>query len=226
MDFLDDVDDTVRAHLFTKESELPNGVLRPPLKTIRLNKAPVVLSTEWVAGPVAERLGLDGDKARRSLAALRGARDADPDAFKRFIQSIFSERQFEARTDPDVMLYEGFIDREDEHHFEDIRGASPEQLRDTRWGFKDTRLPELLFRYRARNYPESLRPEEHSEWLEHCHAKLTADSQDKELPFWEALAEELARPGLSTRQRDALDDLERYARARLGKGDSNGQNPT
>ena len=224
MDFLDDTDETVRAHLFAKESELPEGVPRPPLKTIRLNKAPVVLPTEWVAGPVAERLGLDGDKARQGLATLRGARDADPDAFKRFIQSIFSERQFEARTDPDVMLYEGFIDREDEHHFEEIRHATPEHLRDSRWVFKDARLPELLFRYRARNYPESLLPEEHSEWQEHCQAKLTADSQGKEQSFWEALTEERGRPGLSTRQRDALDDLERYARARLGEGDSIPQN--
>ena len=76
-----------------------------------------------------------------------------------------------------------------------------------------------------RNYPESLLPEERIEWQEHCHAKLTADSQDKEHPFWEALAEERGRPGLSTRQRHALDDLERYARVRFGEGDSNGQNP-
>ena len=30
----------------------------------------------------------------------------------------------------------------------------------------------MLFRYRARNYPETLSLEERAEWLEHCRARL------------------------------------------------------
>ena len=30
----------------------------------------------------------------------------------------------------------------------------------------------MLFRYRARNYPETLGAEEQAQWLEHCHARL------------------------------------------------------
>jgi len=215
MDFLDQPVETVRSHLFIKESDLPEGVSRPPLKTIRLNKAPVVLPTEWVAGEAAERLGLDGDAARASLATLRATRDADPEGFKTFVQSIFSDREFAPRTDPDTMLYSGFINRADEGLFGQIREASPEQLRDSRWVFSDTRLPELLFRYRARNYPESLSPDERQQWQEHCHIKLVEDASGQEPPFWEAMAAERGRPELSPRQVAALDDLERYARSIL-----------
>jgi exodeoxyribonuclease-1 len=36
----------------------------------------------------------------------------------------------------------------------------------------DKRLPEMLFRYRARNYPETLSANEQVQWLEHCRARL------------------------------------------------------
>ena len=215
MDFLDHSVETVKGHLFVKESDLPEGVSRPPLKTVRLNKAPVVLPTEWVAGAVAERLGLNGDLARASLAVLRGTRDADPVGFKTFVQSIFSDREFDPRTDPDTMLYSGFIDPGDQGLLEQVRDASPDQLRDNRWVFSDARLPELLFRYRARNYPESLSPDERKQWQEHCEIKLLEDVSGQEPPFWEAMAVERGRPDLSPRQVAALDDLERYARSIL-----------
>ncbi|MFN5701714.1 MAG: exodeoxyribonuclease I, partial [Betaproteobacteria bacterium] len=34
------------------------------------------------------------------------------------------------------------------------------------------RLDELLLRYRARNWPESLSEAEQQQWLEHCRARL------------------------------------------------------
>ena len=81
--------------------------------------------------------------------------------------------------------------------------------------FSDARLPELLFRYRARNYPESLSPNERKQWQEHCQIKLLEDANGQEPPFWEAMAAERGRPDLSARQVSALDDLERYARSML-----------
>ena len=70
-DFLEHPTDTVRQHLFTPQAELPEGIERPPIKTIRLNRAPVLLPTQWVAGEVAESLELDGDQHREHLSLLR-----------------------------------------------------------------------------------------------------------------------------------------------------------
>ena len=39
--------------------------------------------------------------------------------------------------------------------------------------FVDERLPELVFRYRARNFPETLAPEEATRWMTFCRERLT-----------------------------------------------------
>ncbi|MCF6263587.1 MAG: hypothetical protein L3J24_08405, partial [Xanthomonadales bacterium] len=41
---------------------------------------------------------------------------------------------------------------------------SPEELAKNNFSFQDKRLSEMLFRYRARNYPETLNPEEKEIW--------------------------------------------------------------
>ena len=53
-----------------------------------------------------------------------------------------------------------------------IHDTSPEELGTQTWRFDDARLPEMLFRYRARNYPETLTADEQAQWLEHCRARL------------------------------------------------------
>ena len=54
-----------------------------------------------------------------------------------------------------------------------IRGSSPEDLATASFPFEDARLPEMLFRYRARNFPESLSAEERALWEEYRFAYLT-----------------------------------------------------
>lgn len=53
-----------------------------------------------------------------------------------------------------------------------VHNTSPADLGNQSWSFSDKRLPEMLFRYRARNYPETLSADEQSQWLEHCQARL------------------------------------------------------
>jgi exodeoxyribonuclease I len=45
-------------------------------------------------------------------------------------------------------------------------------LAHSRTGFDDERLGELLFRYRARNFPDTLTPEESERWEAHRAARL------------------------------------------------------
>ena len=213
-DFLDLPPEVVRERLFVKSSDLPDGVQRPPLKTIRINRAPVVLPSEWVAGEPAERLRLDGDAHRRHLVVLKAARSADPERFRTLIQGFYVERAFAARTDPDVMLYDGFVPTQDKALFEGIRAASAAQLARQSWSFRDARLPELLFRYRARNYPESLSLEEQAQWCEHCQSRYQdADSPFNLAQFAVELAEERRNAALTAEQLAALDALDNYVKA-------------
>ena len=51
---------------------------------------------------------------------------------------------------------------------ENIKRMPAENLADLDLPFQDKRLPEMLFRYRARNFPESLNSEESLRWQAWC----------------------------------------------------------
>jgi exodeoxyribonuclease-1 len=95
--------------------------------------------------------------------------------------------------------------------FQKIRAADPESLRDQVWVFKDPRLPELLFRYRARNYRDTLTEDETLRWVEHCQSKLSDPNGFGFAQFQAELSCEMALPNLTEKQRSALVDLTRYA---------------
>lgn len=207
--FLDQDPDKVREYLFTPQVLLPEGVQRPPLKTIRLNRAPVLLPAQWVAGAVAERLGLDGDAHRAHLATLREYRAAAPDAFVGRVQGLWRDRAFPPRTDPDRMLYEGFVGDADRALCDEVIGSDPDALATRTFPFSDPRLQELLFRYRARNYPDSLNAAERAQWREHCLMEWQEGTFTRE-DFDRALAQERAAPAITAETELALIRLEEW----------------
>ena len=77
-----------------------------------------------------------------------------------------------APVDVDEDLYGGFVSPGDRRRLETLRGHAPHQLAASRPGFEDARLSDLLFRYRARNFPDSLQPEEAQSWEDHRAARL------------------------------------------------------
>jgi exodeoxyribonuclease-1 len=54
-----------------------------------------------------------------------------------------------------------------------VRATPPAQLGTRAFPFRDPRYPELLFRYRARNWPETLDADERLRWEEFRQARLT-----------------------------------------------------
>ncbi|MGB5829186.1 MAG: exodeoxyribonuclease I, partial [Pseudomonas mandelii] len=70
-------------------------------------------------------------------------------------------------------LYDGFIGDRDRRLCEQVRRAEPEHLGEAAWPFDDGRLPELLFRYRARNFAASLNAEEQQRWWTFCQQRLS-----------------------------------------------------
>ena len=74
--------------------------------------------------------------------------------------------------DVDEDLYGGFIGNADRRRLDHLRGLSGAELAQARTGFDDARLEELLFRYRARNFADTLAPEEAARWEAHRAARL------------------------------------------------------
>lgn len=159
----------IRQRLFTKAEDLPDGVIRLPIKTIHINKSPVVIGNLKTLSPSqAERWGLDIAKGIRHAeqCALQGATMAGiwPD--------VFARPERDGTTDVDEDLYGGFLGPQDRTRLDRLRKLTPD---DPGWrtaSFDDARLNEVVFRYRARNFSEALTVEEQSRWEQLRTARL------------------------------------------------------
>jgi len=150
----------VRAKLYTPTAQLAAGEERIPLKLVHLNKSPMLAPANMLTGDEAARLQISGDLCRKHLGMLRAA-----PALADKLQEIFTEQGFEDGGDPDLMLYSGgFFGPADRSAMDQIRATPEPLLAELAPAFQDGRLEEMLFRYRARNYPDSLSGAEQRQW--------------------------------------------------------------
>ncbi|MGH6625324.1 MAG: exodeoxyribonuclease I [Burkholderiaceae bacterium] len=158
---------SIRMRLFSRTDALPEGVTRLPIKSIHLNKSPIVISNLKTLSPqMAQRWGLDLDQALAHAEAAAGLPDMSaiwPEVF---------QWPSEAAPDVDEDLYGGFVGNNDRRRLTQLRALPPQQLAAARSSFDDPRLEELLFRYRARNFPATLTHDEVQRWDEHRAARL------------------------------------------------------
>ncbi len=160
--------ETLRRRLYTRADELPAGETRLPIKTIHINKSPIVIGNLKTLGEATTRWALDVPLALRhaqSAAALGRSLDG-------LWPQVFAPREGQAKPDVDEDLYGGFVGNNDRRTLQRLRSLSPVQLAQKRVAFDDPRLEELLFRYRARNHPATLTADEAARWREHCAARL------------------------------------------------------
>jgi exodeoxyribonuclease-1 len=159
--------DEIRLRLFTKSDALPDGITRLPVKSIHLNKSPMVMSNWKILSPqMAQRWELDLDAQLKNAELARDLPD---------MSGIWSEvfkRPQEAPPDVDEDLYGGFIGNADRRRLNQLRELPADKLAASRPAFDDPRLSELLFRYRARNFPHSLSGQEKQAWQQHRAARL------------------------------------------------------
>ncbi|MDG2046878.1 MAG: exodeoxyribonuclease I [Halioglobus sp.] len=160
--------------LYTRAEDLPEGKQRLGLKSVHINRCPILLTPKMVDPATASRLGISGSKCRKHLESLKAYRDTDEKGFIAKVQAIAQGRKFEARNDPDQMLYSGgFFSAQDKRVMDQVRAQTSQELAAASFVFEDQRLPEMLFRYRARNYPDSLTSQEYAEWEEFRFQRLT-----------------------------------------------------
>jgi exodeoxyribonuclease I len=156
--------DTLIQRLYKPASERGEGEKRIPLKTVHINKAPVVVPLSVMRPEDSERLDISLAQCRQHCLTLQAA---GPPLIEK-LERVFSSSPDQAPepvSDPDTQLYGGgFFSDADRKTMARIRRMTPLQLADSRFNFQDARLPEMLFRYRARNYPESLSAHELERW--------------------------------------------------------------
>lgn len=184
----------IRRRLFTPKEQL--DVERIALKTIHVNKCPVVATEKLLTPEIAERLDINIENCHRHADEIRHA-----EGLEEKMTQVFSRNDREPQQDPDLALYSGgFFSNADRAKMEIIRSASPEKLGSLAFEFDDRRLPEMLFRYRARNYPETLSLNEKAKWRAFCESRLDVKTYLERLA---ALRQEGKDPAI-------LDELEAW----------------
>ncbi|EPJ44957.1 MAG: exodeoxyribonuclease I [Osedax symbiont Rs1] len=180
------------------------------LKQVHINKCPILAPAGMLNSEEAKRLHIDGAVCRHHLAMLRNYT-----GLSEKLADIFAVDDFEQDGDPDHMLYSGgFFNDTDKKSMQIIRQTPPDQLRDKEFAFQDPRLEEMLFRYRARNYPEYLSVEEMERWELFRQERLLKADNRKLLtmqPFYNILNEKYQDSELSAAQREILEELALYA---------------
>jgi len=161
--------DTLRQRLYTRREDLAEDELPVPLKLIHINKCPVVAPLSVLRPEDRLRLGMD--VALYQQRALRLS-DAQQD-WQAKVLAIYAREDLSSNEDPEQQLYDGFIGDRDRRLCEQVRTVDPLQLAQEQWPFDDERLPELLFRYRARNFPDTLSSDEQERWRIFCQKRLS-----------------------------------------------------
>ena len=90
------------------------------------------------------------------------------------VRTVYGMKRFPTETDPDRMLYGGgFFGDADRRVMARLREMAPADLGTAPLTFEDERLPEMLFRYRGRNWPQTLSEPERSAWDSYRRRRLS-----------------------------------------------------
>ncbi|QNM96141.1 exodeoxyribonuclease I [Chitinimonas koreensis] len=164
----------IRARLFVRSEALAEGETRLPIKTIHLNKSPVVVSNlRTLSEPRAAELQLDMAQAQRHSARLAELLARHGKTLAATLREVYRRDEAAAvPRDVDEALYDGFVGDADRRRLDRLRAATPLELARSASAFDDGRLAELLFRYRARNWPDSLDANERARWQAHRAERL------------------------------------------------------
>lgn len=158
----------IRERMYTRRDDLAEDELPIGLKQIHINKSPFLAGAKTLTDDNAARLDIDKAFAREQYKKLR----QHPEIREKLV-AVFDIESDRVITDCDLQLYSGgFFSHADKAKMEMIRNTKPVNLAALELSFDDERLPEMFFRYRARNYPETLDESELIRWREFCQPRL------------------------------------------------------
>jgi len=204
--------DDIAATLYLRAEQLPEGVERVALKELHLNRCPALMAWHHLRQPDFERLGIVPDEVESRVKQLQAVGPALAEKVRR----VFAKDEMRSASDVDASLYDGFLAEGDKRLFQDVRTTPPEALSHRSIPFRDGRLPELLFRYRARNWPETLSAEERERWDDYRRRRLRGPVGLSEYSFESVrleLTELRTRGDLDARKLALLDQVQAWTDA-------------
>ncbi|MBA58270.1 MAG: exodeoxyribonuclease I [Gammaproteobacteria bacterium] len=140
-------------------SEFPEEANETHLFEINTGRLPFVAPLNVLNEETLSRLNIDLDLAKERSEFL-----ASSIVLGKKIKTSYSNRTFELDPDPELQLYGGFFTDGDRELMKETVRSEPDLLSGFSEKFQDPRLAEILFRYRCRNFPETLSSWEVDRW--------------------------------------------------------------
>ncbi|MFT5769449.1 MAG: exodeoxyribonuclease-1 [Lysobacterales bacterium] len=148
--------------VFITADALPEDMERIPLKAIHSNKLPMLAPSSTLKGVDTNRIALDPELCNKNADRILGHLES----IRMKVMEVFTRSYGENSDDPDLMLYSGdFFSSHDRALMNKILLTKPVDLASLALPFQDKRLTAMLFRYRARNFPETMSSQEAEKWL-------------------------------------------------------------
>lgn len=146
-----------------------------PIKELSINKCPAVAPLGVLDAASETRISLSRAEVMRHYHQL----NSQAGLVKRLTRAWCKRPAFPPASDVEDKLYDSFTPKSDQVKIRLVAAADSTGLADLHPNFTDERLDELLFRYKARQYPTSLSESEEKRWQKFRRAKL-----ERELPAY------------------------------------------
>ncbi len=154
-------------HLLEQSSSLfeAKGIVK-----ISINKIPLISPLKTITNDeqTASRLGINVDTCMKHYEKLMQSQNIPLNIVQQENKITYNEID-----DVDFSIYSGpFLSSNDQARCTIIRETKKEELREIDFPFDDSRLSELLWRYRCRNYKETLTDDELKRWHSFCAQRI------------------------------------------------------
>lgn len=202
--------------LFAHGEDLPEGVERPAIKELHLNRAPLLAPFRVLDEAGAQRLGIDRDACQRHFDWIQAHREA----FEALARGLYAAEPPARTVDAEAALYQGFIPDGDRQRLAQVRLLPPARLAELQQALQDARQRELMFRYRARHFPATLGAEERERWHDLLSSRLLHEEGGAGMwaeKFFTRIETLRADPSSTGREWLILDQVEAWGRGLLNE---------
>lgn len=209
-EFLDMTVDEMEDNLYTRTEKLPEGVKRIGLKGVHLNKSPALAPVNTLTPELANKWQIHWQPIKDHYQVLL-AENTRKNLHRRLQELYLRAPNIDEHepVDADVALYGAFVSNNDRRLCDTLLQKSPEQLAEWEPDFQDKRLQCLYFRYRARNWPETLDARERDQWRQFCENRLLAGkfSHPLTLQKYQDILEKMLEQGIPENRQDLFKKL-------------------
>jgi exodeoxyribonuclease-1 len=201
--------DEIQDRLYTPQAELPEGVERIPLKTIHINKSPIVCPLSVLKDVDFDRIKMDYLSNKKHLDMFK-----NNESMVAKVQNVFNQAFEDNSDDVDTQLYSGFFTPQDKSNFQSILKFSNDTFCEKSFQFKDSRAQELVWRFKARNFLQLLSNEESTRWKNEIKQRLK-NRFNEDLELWFEKLNFLKQSSLNSQQLEILNMVNAYIKEKL-----------